>query len=228
MFIRSKLSRFLLVICCCVAVSNCTAIEGRVLNKSEIDLYVKQLEDYLNSIKTIVSKFIQVSRYGEESNGYFLLKRPGKMKMFYQPPATDVFVAKDDKITHYNRELKEKTISSMHSSPLSFFLEYKINLRDNVKVLSAIELKDEMVITFSKKNDDTEGAVSLYFTKNPIKLLKWEIFNNKNDIEKYDSTKILLLDSDINTKKISDDEFDKLMTFVEPHYYHIRLPPLQA
>ncbi|GHU16609.1 hypothetical protein FACS189472_02040 [Alphaproteobacteria bacterium] len=208
--------------CSCVVVSNCAAREeGRALNQKEIEEYVKQLEDYLNSIKTIKSKFVQVDRRGDESIGYFLLKRPGKMKMFYQPPATDVFVAKDDKITHYNRELKEKTVSSMHSSPLSFFLEYKINLRDNVRVLSAVELQNEMVITFSKRNEDTEGAISLYFQKNPIKLLKWEIFNNKNDIANHDSTKILLLDSEINTKKISDEEFDKLMSYANPYHYHV-------
>ncbi|GHU11775.1 hypothetical protein FACS189449_03940 [Alphaproteobacteria bacterium] len=215
-FNLTKMRLFLLIIFSCIAISNCTAYEGRVLNNKEIDTYVKQLEDYLNSIKTIVSKFLQVGRYGDKSNGYFLLKRPGKMKLFYQHPATDVIMAKDDKITHYNRELKEKTISSMHSSPLSFFLERKINLRGNVKVLSAVEQADEMVITFSQKNDEAEGAVSLFFKKNPIKLLKWEIFNNKNNIAKDDSTKILLLDSEINTKKINDDEFDKLMSFVEP------------
>jgi outer membrane lipoprotein-sorting protein len=196
------------MVCSCVAASNDGGKE-RILNPQETDQYITQLEEYLNSLKTIVSEFVQINRHGEKSSGYFILKRPDKMKLYYVPPASDVIIAKNNKVTHYNRELKEKTVTSMYSSPLSFFLERKIKLHDNVNVLSAVELHDVMVITFTRKNSDDDGAVALIFKKNPVQLLKWEIFDNKNEMTPWNSTKINLVDSKINRLKIPDDEFEK-------------------
>ncbi|MDR2681585.1 MAG: outer membrane lipoprotein carrier protein LolA [Holosporaceae bacterium] len=206
---EKKMLIVLMFSCGCAAMALDDDDLERILSEKETDQYVTQLEEYLNSLKTIVSEFVQISRYGEKSSGYFILKRPDKMKLYYLPPASDVIIAKNNKVTHYNRELKEKTMTSMHSSPLSFFLESKINLRKNVTVLSAVELKNTMIITFCKKNSDDDGAVALIFQKNPIKLLKWEIFNNKNEMTPWNSTKIILTDSKINSKKIPDDEFEK-------------------
>ncbi|MDR3180260.1 MAG: outer membrane lipoprotein carrier protein LolA [Holosporaceae bacterium] len=209
-----KIWTMLIIVCCCSVTAN-ESPKKRILNPQETDQYITQLEEYLNSLKTIVSKFVQINRRGEKSSGYFILKRPNKMKLYYVPPASDVIIAKDNKITHYNRELKEKTMTSMYSSPLSFFLEKKIKLRDNVKVMSAVELSDAMVITFSRKNNDDDGAVALVFKKNPIQLLKWEIFSNKNEMTPWNSTKIVLAESKINRLKIPDDEFEKF-TSVTP------------
>jgi outer membrane lipoprotein-sorting protein len=175
--------------------------------KKTID-YIGEVEKYLNDITTFESDFIQRDKYGRCSRGHLFLKRPHFMKMDYTDPSTHVVIAKDNKITHYDRELKEKTETSMYSSPLSFFFERKINLQKNLKVLSIEDGNDFLSIKLCKKNKDEEGAVTLIFSKNPLVLRKWIIFSNKEDQSSYENTEISL----INWKSkhsIPDKEFEK-------------------
>jgi len=168
--------------------------------------YVGEIERYLNDISTFESDFIQEDKYGRKSTGHFFLKRPFLMKMIYKDPDLPVIIAKDDKVTHYNRELKEKTVTSMYSSPLSFFLERKINLRKNLKVLETKEGDDFVSVKFCKKDEDSEGAITLVFSKNPLTLRKWLLFPTKNNIWEY--TEISLLNW--KTKHhIPNEEFEK-------------------
>ncbi|MDR2107270.1 MAG: outer membrane lipoprotein carrier protein LolA [Holosporaceae bacterium] len=142
---------------------------------------VGETEKYLNSVTTFEADFVQTDRYGEKSFGHFFLKRPFLMKMDYRNPPTRVVIAKDNKIIHYDRELKEKTETSMYSSPLSFLLEKKINLRKNLKVLSVTDEADFLSIKFCRKNEEDEGAVTLVFSKNPLTLIKWTVFSDSDD-----------------------------------------------
>jgi outer membrane lipoprotein-sorting protein len=170
--------------------------------------YIGEVEKYLNDISTFESDFIQLDKRGRGSIGHFFLKRPFLMKMDYRNPPTHVVIAKDDKIIHYDRELKEKTVTSMHSSPLSFFLERKINLRKKIKVLSVQDGDDFLSVKFCKKNNEDEGAVTLIFSKNPLTLRKWIIFSNKNDERSSEGTEISLLNWQLK-HNIPDEEFEK-------------------
>jgi outer membrane lipoprotein-sorting protein len=131
------------------------------------------------------------------------------MKMVYRQPPTYVVIAKKNKITHYDCELKEKTETSMYSSPLSFFLERKINLRANLKVLSFYDNGDDMlIIKFCKKDENAEGAVALIFSKNPFTLQKWIIYPDKKNESLSGTVEVSLLNQ--KTKhSIPSEEFEK-------------------
>jgi outer membrane lipoprotein-sorting protein len=103
----------------------------------------------------------------------------------------------------------EKTETSMYSSPLSFFLEKKINLRRNLKILSIENTGDSILIKCCKKDDEIDGAIALVFSKNPLTLRKWIIFDDKKDESPGKSTEITLLNWKFG-HKISDKEFEKL------------------
>jgi outer membrane lipoprotein-sorting protein len=190
---------------------SCSVAEPVIVEDvDKIDTYLANLEDYLNSLKTFSADFVQTDQKEKESKGYFLLKRPDKMKLCCQSPAVDVLVAKDSKITRYNRELKEKTVIPVHASPLSFFLEPKISLRNNVELEFALEDNEVVTLLFSPKNkDETEGTVFFTFKKEPMTLLGWEIVPNTSFGANKRSVKIILNNIRTNTR-ISDEEFEKL------------------
>ncbi|MDR1334323.1 MAG: outer membrane lipoprotein carrier protein LolA [Holosporaceae bacterium] len=168
--------------------------------------YVVEIEKYLNNITTFESDFIQQGGKGHVSQGHLYIKRPFSMKMSYKNPQTHVVIAKKNKIIYYDYELKEKTETSTYSSPLSFFLERKIDLQKNLKVLSVQDEDDMLAIRFCKKDDDAEGAVILIFSKDPLVLRKWIILPDKNDESLSGATEVSLLNW--KTKhNISDEEF---------------------
>lgn len=153
------------------------------LNSQE---FLKKIEFFFNSLKTLRAKFIQVERYGE-TEGVFILKRPHWMKMKYFKAENDQYskptiIIKNNHLIYYDHELKEKTVTSIYSSPISFFLDSNVSLINNVEILEFKILDNLAYIKVSKKGTATEEAVALMFNQNPLMLKEWRIFANKADI----------------------------------------------
>src|SRR5262249_10822638 len=53
---------------------------------------ISRIEGYLSGIETISSEFIQFAPNGDVTNGKFYLKRPGKLRMEYNPPTPVLMV----------------------------------------------------------------------------------------------------------------------------------------
>ncbi|MDR2646342.1 MAG: outer membrane lipoprotein carrier protein LolA [Holosporaceae bacterium] len=170
--------------------------------------YVAEIEEYLNNLKTFESDFVQRDRSGRCSTGHFFLKRPFLMKMTHGNPPNLVVIARGKKIVYYDRELKEKTETTIYSSPLSFFLEPRIELRKNVKVLFVRDDGDAVSIKFCRQNAEDDGTVMLLFSKKPITLRRWVISSNGDDSLSGVSTEISLFNWK-SGHSIPNEEFQK-------------------
>ena len=137
-----------------------------------------KVQKYFNDLKTFEAMFVQVDRYGNVESGYLWIKRPNRVKMQYPKR---VVLVNDNRVINYDKELKEKSETSVYSSPLSFFLDKKVNFQEKLEVIYASESDDAIFAKFCKKDEDAEGAVLLVFSKNPMELRKWIIFSDKND-----------------------------------------------
>jgi hypothetical protein len=65
-----------------------------------------------------------------------------------------------------------------------------------------------LAIKFCRKNDKEDGAVVLFFSKNPLILRKWIILSDKNDESYSEGTEVSLLNWKIGDP-IPDEEFEK-------------------
>lgn len=160
-------------------ISSATSVQQSIVR----DDILNKIEDFLNNITTLEADFVQIDWNGARSVGHFFLKRPYHMKMDYCDPPVHLIVAhggKTNKLIHYDRELHEKDEFPLHSSPIAFFLEKKIDLRrelqKNLQLQNIQDGEDRISIKFSTKNK--EGAITLVFSKNPFVLRKWEIQEN--------------------------------------------------
>lgn len=77
---------------------------GEVMNQKAAEL--KRVENYLNSISTIVADFTQVAPDGTLASGKFYLKRPGKMRWQYEPPTPVLIILNDWHFIYYDYELE--------------------------------------------------------------------------------------------------------------------------
>lgn len=183
----------------------CHAKDYQKPAESGID-WITNVENYFNNeLISVTSDFVQVGSRGSISTGKIFLKRKkGLMKLYYDNPNPNIVLVKDYKLTHFDRDLKEKTIISVYSSPLAFFLEKKIDLKKNVKVVSQDESPNSVTLTLNKKKDKNEGAITLVFSKKPFQLKGWIILENNNYGRQ---TQIILKNTKFNTT-FSDKEFD--------------------
>ncbi len=169
--------------------------------------WISKIENYFNEkLDSVKSDFTQIGSRGNISTGKIFLKRKkGLMKLYYNDPNPNVAIVKDYKLTHFDRDLKEKTIVSVYSSPLAFFLEKTVNLQKNVKVLSQNESPNSVQIKLKKKGSENEGEITLVFSKNPFQLKGWVVLENNNYGRQ---TQIILENAQFNAS-ISDKEFEK-------------------
>lgn len=172
--------------------------------------FLKKIEKFFNSLKTLRAKFVQMERYGE-TEGMFILKRPHLMKMKYFKAENEKYrkptiIIKNNHFIYYDHELKEKTSTSIYSSPLSFFLDTNVSLANNVEILEFKALDNSAYIKVSKKGPATEEAVALIFNQNPLMLKEWRIFANKADI--FPKTIIKFSDEIKIDEPIDSEEFE--------------------
>ena len=180
------------------------------INGADVQKYLKQVEQFFNSISTFKSDFIEISSKGWQSSGSFCMKRqPAMLKMDYKIPPTKIIIVKNNKVIYYDKELKEKSVTSVYSSPLAFFLDSKVNICENLEVISCLKMDSMLVMVFRKKDDKDEenGVVALIFSLKPFQLTGWEIYRNSAQMDIEIPIRVYLKEPKIN-QKISDDEFN--------------------
>lgn len=170
-------------------------------------LWISAMKNFLQSdLNFFQSDFEQKDSSGNISKGkLYLMANKGQMKLKYLPPNPNVITVKDFKMTHYDRELKEKTVISIYSSPFAFLLDKNLDFDKNVKVLSVEERDNIVGIKLCKNDDEIEGAIVLVFSKKPFKLLRWVVLERKDD--DYCRKTVITLENPNYKARFSNKEF---------------------
>lgn len=184
----------------------CCANNQQEPNEQKVD-WIGKIEDYFNNkLDSVKSDFKQFGDRSDVSTGKIFLKRKkGLVKLYYNDPNPNIVIIKDDKLTHFDRDLKEKTVMSVYSSPLAFFLEKKVDLKNNVEVTVLDESLNSVIINLKKKEDESGGAIALIFEKNPFQLKSWIILENDSSNRQVQ----LVLENTKFNASFSDKEFDR-------------------
>ena len=66
--------------------------KGADLTQDDLD-NISKIENFLNSITTLKSNFLQTASTGERSGGVLFLDRPGKMRVQYDEPSPILLVS---------------------------------------------------------------------------------------------------------------------------------------
>ncbi|HUN52422.1 MAG TPA: outer membrane lipoprotein carrier protein LolA, partial [Candidatus Sulfotelmatobacter sp.] len=93
-----------------------------------------RVENYLNGIKSLDAKFVQIAPDGSLSDGRLYLLRPGRIRFEYAPPSPILVVADGTWIVFHDNELKQTTRVPLGSTPLSILMRDKVTLDGAVTV----------------------------------------------------------------------------------------------
>jgi outer membrane lipoprotein-sorting protein len=161
-----------------------------------------QIENYLNSIKTLEASFIQKSHEGQIIEGKFYLSRPGKMRLEYQEPSPIVVIVNGSVLTYHDLELEETSHLRTNSTPASFLTRKRISFKaKDVQITDFQKKNDYLKVSIVKKNKKEAGEFSLIFKTNPLKFSQMEI---KDDM---DQTTIIAFTKNKFGKKLSNNLF---------------------
>ena len=134
-----------------------------------------RVESYLNDIKTMHARFVQVSSNGAYAEGDVYLDRPGHMRFDYDPPVPVLIIANGLSLLYYDEELKEATFLPLWETPLWFLIREEVRLDDNVEIVGIEQALGTLRITVRDPDAPDSGAVTLIFSDEPLALKKWEL-----------------------------------------------------
>ena len=136
---------------------------------------VTRVERYLNEIKTLRARFVQVSSNGAYAEGEVVVERPGHMRFDYDPPTPVLIIANGLSLLYYDRELKQASFLPLWETPLWFLIREEVRLDENVEVVAIEEALGTLRMTLRDPDAPDNGSVTLVFADEPLALKKWEL-----------------------------------------------------
>jgi len=137
---------------------------------------LRQVQDYLNNIRTLSSRFTQVTPDGRLSRGQFYLSRPGQMRIDYDPPVPVLLVADGSgNIYYYDRELQQVTDVRANDTPAGFLLRDRITLGGDITITSFQHHPGAIRVGLMETKEPGRGSVTIVLDDKPLQLRQWTV-----------------------------------------------------
>ena len=137
---------------------------------------LQRIEASLNSVSTVRSAFQQNASNGETAQGQLYLKRPGRLRVEYQPPVPILVVADGSFLVYYDRNLEQVSYIPLSSIPAGILLEKQISLNDEDLVVTDYQRVDGTIrVGVTRKAAATEGSILLIFDEQTAALQQWAV-----------------------------------------------------
>ncbi|WP_372400333.1 outer membrane lipoprotein carrier protein LolA [Azospirillum sp. HJ39] len=138
---------------------------------------VAKVEEYLNGIVNLQSKFLQVAPNGRQATGTFYLSRPGKMRLEYDRPLKDFIVADGSFVFYWDGEMRQQSSAPIGSTLADFILRKTIRLSGDVTVTEVFQAPGVIEVSLLETKDPGKGTLTLVFEDRPFQLRKWRVLD---------------------------------------------------
>lgn len=137
---------------------------------------IAKAEDYLNGVRTLKARFLQIGPDGSTAEGTVYLSRPGKMRLEYDPPSPILVVADGSWLIYYDRKLGQVSYLGLDSTPAGILVKPDVKLDgDELKVTGISHKPGVMDLTVVKRKDPGEGRITMVFSEAPFQLRQWQV-----------------------------------------------------
>lgn len=167
-----------------------------------------RITTYLNGIKTLKARFLQVAPDGSTSGGLAWLERPGRMRFQYDPPSPLLLVAGHGLVVFYDRQLNQTTNIPLDATPLGILLRDNLLLSGDVTVTAIARQPGQIQVTLVRTASPGDGSLTLVFSDAPLELRQWAVVDAQRQ-----ETRVALFDVALG------GTFDEAMfTFINPKF----------
>ncbi len=149
----------------------------QLTNDDKADL--KRVSAYLDSIHTMRARFQQVASGGGLEGGKTYLRRPGLLRVEYEPPVPVLLVADGLWVNYYDSELDQLTQIPISQTPIWFLLQESIDFSPKITVTNIERSPGAIRISVYQTENPDAGAASLTFADEPLQLKQWTITDSK-------------------------------------------------
>jgi outer membrane lipoprotein-sorting protein len=141
---------------------------------------IARIDQYLNSLRTVRARFLQRAQDGRTSQGTFLLSRPGRMRLEYDPPVPILIIVNAGQLLHYDCSLRQSSFQPVSSTPASLLVREQISLNSGELRAISVQRPTGQIRVTVERAGAREGRITFAFSTNPIQLLDWQIIDPQN------------------------------------------------
>lgn len=137
---------------------------------------INRIERYFNAVRTLSARFLQISSTGEAAEGTVALKRPGRMRIDYDPPVPIVIVADGTWLIYHDHKLGQVSYLPLGSTPAGILVEDSIQLIGGGLTITAFERAAGVIrVTVTRTASPGDGSLTLVFAEKPLELRQWRV-----------------------------------------------------
>lgn len=137
---------------------------------------ITDIENYFNGIKTIKSRFYQISDNGGTAQGDFYVLKPNKMRLEYDPPHPVEVVADGYYLIFHDKKLEQVTYLDLDDNPASMILKENFSFDKEGLIITDFAVENGLIsVTVMKNNQPAAGQITLVFRDKPLTLRQWRV-----------------------------------------------------
>ena len=95
---------------------------------------IARAEGWLNNLRTLKARFLQIAQGGAAAEGTAWISRPGRMRFEYDPPEPLLLVAAHGQFFYYDKAMRQATTLPLSATPLGLLLRDNLRLSGEVTV----------------------------------------------------------------------------------------------
>ncbi len=170
---------------------------------------IARVEAYLNGVRTLHSRFMQVAPNGGTSEGQAWLQRPGRLRFEYDPPSPFLLVGGNGLLVFHDSQLKQTSNIPLGSTPLGLLLQDNLRLSGEVTVAGIARAPGQLQVSLFRTKSPADGTLTLIFADAPLALRQWTVLDAQRQ-----ETRITLYNVELG------GTFNqKLFEFIDPKFF---------
>ena len=138
---------------------------------------LSRIENYLDTLRTLKARFLQVAPNGAVAQGTAWLERPGRMRFQYDPPSPLLLVAGYGVVMFRDSSLDQTTNIPLSQTPLGILLADKVHLGGDVTVTDVQRMPGQIQLSLVRTASPGDGTLTLIFADNPLVLRQWTVLD---------------------------------------------------
>ncbi len=161
---------------------------------------------YLNGIRSLTARFLQIGPDGATTQGAMWLQRPGRMRFQYDKPSPLLLVAGHGTVVFHDSQLDQTTNIPVAQTPLGLLLADTITLSGDVTLTDFERPPGQLQLTLVRTKTPGDGSLTLFLNADPLTLTGWSVVDAQGR-----ETRLRM-----SAVKLGGDFDQSLFTFVDP------------
>ncbi len=168
------------------------------LSESQME-EIKKIDQQYNQFLVVKSKFLQKDSSGNTAKGWFIIERPGKLRVEYENIPIR-FIASNNSLLYQDIKLKQKSFIPIKSTPFHYLMATNTSfLSKEVMIVNYQILEEYTEITFVNRENPALGSLTLFLSNDNSQIIKWNVFDSKGIL-----TEVFLNNPEFSNNKIKN------------------------